>query len=116
MVNGRPIDQQLQASIMIDAQKHYPPRNWDDAAENELLQDYTRAPLGMYFGYGPRPRPSPAPVAAVTPPPALPKRINLLDFVRFSLKNPRWVKAQLQLISKEGVGKRLRVLTKAVHL
>jgi hypothetical protein len=116
MVNGRPIDQQLQASIMIDAQKHYPPRNWDDAAENELLQDYTRAPLGMYFGYGPRPRPSPAPVAAVTPPPALPKRINLLDFVRFSLKNPRWVKAQLQLISKEGLGKRLRVLTKAVHL
>lgn len=117
LVDARPIDQQLQATILIDTQKPYPPIEWDDAADNEILQDYTRAPLGMYFGYGPRPRPVPTPVAAVADPmPIPPERINVLNFVLFALKNPRWVKAQLQLISKEGLGRRLRVLTNTVHL
>jgi hypothetical protein len=71
----------------------------------------------MYFGYGPRPRPGPTLVAAVADPiPIPPERINVLNFVLFALKNPRWVKAQLQLISKEGLGRRLRVLTNTVHL
>jgi hypothetical protein len=117
LVNASPIAQQLQASIVIDTQNPYPPREWDDAAENEILQDYTHAPLGMHFGHGPRPKPiAAAPAPAAEPLPIPPERIGVFDFARFALKNPRWIKAQLQLISKEGLGRRLRVLTNTVHL
>ena len=115
LVDARPIAQQLQATILIDTQKPYPPREWDDAAENEILQDYIRAPLSMYFGYGPSPKPivvAPSTVVDLTP--AAPRRI--LDLMKFVLKNPRWVKVQLQLIRKEGLRRRLRVLTQTVHL
>jgi hypothetical protein len=117
LVNGQPIKQELPATIIIDTQTDFPERTWNDAAENEVLQDYTRTPLGIYFGYGPRPRPGSTQVAAVDASlPIPPERINVLDLVLFAFKNPRWVKAQLQLIRKEGLGRRLRVLTNTVHL
>lgn len=116
LVDARPIDQQLNATITIDTRNPYPPRDWDDVAENEILQDYTRAPLGLYFGYGPRPRHVDAAAQAAEPLPIPPERIQVIDFVRFAIQNPRWIKAQLQLISKEGLGKRLRVFAKTVHL
>jgi len=117
LVNGQAIKQVLPATVIIDTQIDFPESICNDSAENEILQDYARAPLGIYFGYGPRPRPGSTPVAAVAEAlPIPPERINILNFVRFAFLNPRWVKAQLQLIRKEGLGRRLRVFTNTVHL
>lgn len=117
LVDARPIKQQLQASLFIDIDKSYPPRDWDDAAENEILQDYTGAPLGRYFGYGPRPRIEMAPIAPpATQLPIPPARIRLFDLFIFAFKNPLWIKAQFQMIRKEGLIRRLKVFMNTVHL
>jgi hypothetical protein len=116
LVDARPIDQQLQATITIDTENPYPPRDWDEAAENEIILDYTRAPLSMYFGYGPRPKSIQATSAIDESCADVSQRISATNLVRLAIQNPRWVRSQWQLIRQEGLQTRLRKMLRRVHL
>lgn len=91
------IDQQLPASICVDVQSEFPPRTWDEAAENDVIRDYSPGAFKLAAGFGPQPPPFHA-LATMTK----------QQFVH-KLLNPRWVKAQIHAIRKQGLAARMRV-------
>lgn len=99
------IDQQLPASILIDVKQGFPDRTWDDAAENEIIRDYSPGAFKLATGFGPRP------VAAAMWAPAISK----LQLARKVL-NRRWVTAQIQAIRKQGLSARLQTLKRKLGL
>jgi hypothetical protein len=99
MVGSHAIDQQLAASICIDLKQEYPERTWDEAAENEVILDYSPDAFKIATGFGPRPLAVPSGAAALTRP-----QLLRLFFDR------HWVATQLQAIRKHGLSARLQVL------
>jgi hypothetical protein len=92
------IAQQLPATVTIDALQSFPAQSFDEAAENELIKDYSPRALEVLAGFGPRPVPPPPP-----PPP-----ISTLRLL-FKLLDPRWLVEQLRRLRKQGLRARLAV-------
>ncbi|HUW27544.1 MAG TPA: hypothetical protein VMV97_02935 [Sulfuriferula sp.] len=103
LAGGNPIDQQLPASICIDVQTEFPPRTWDEAAENEVIYDYCPRAFKLATGFGPRPLTG------------LPVTTTKLQFVR-RLLNRHWIKAQIQAIRKQGLPARMQVFKRKLGL
>lgn len=95
------IAQQLPASISIDIQREFPTRDWDDAAENEVIRDFNPSAFAIYAGR--RILPTQIAMAAATPQPTA---LQLLK----RMSSRRWVAAQIHAIRKHGLKTRLRVL------
>lgn len=96
------IAQQLAASVIIDTQTEFPDRTWDEAAENEIIGDYTPSAFSVSTGYGPRPRTLADSVHARP-------SISALQLAR-RLLSRRWVKAQIQAVRDHGLRARFNVL------
>lgn len=103
LAGGNPIDQQLPASICINVQTEFPPRTWDEAAENEVIYDYCPGAFKLATGFGPRPLTG------------LPVSATKLQFAR-RLLNRRWIKAQIQAIRKQGLPARMQVFKRKLGL
>jgi hypothetical protein len=105
LVGDNAIDQQLPASIMIYVQQDFPERTWDDAAENEIIHTYSPRAFKLSTGFGHRPVPTAMWVPAVSK-------------LQLALKvfNRRWVTAQIQAISKQGLSVRLQILKRKLGL
>jgi hypothetical protein len=99
------IAQQMPASIVIDVQREFPERTWDDAVEREIILDYCPEAFRRLTGFGPKL------IAGMHAAPAVSK----LQFVR-KLVTPRWVKAQLQAIQRQGLSARIKILKRKLSL
>jgi hypothetical protein len=98
MVGANSIAQQLPASVSIDLRSEYPPRAWDDAAENEVIRDFS--PHAFVISSGRRVFPSLPGLPSVGP----------VTQPLSRLLNRRWIGAQLHAIRKQGLSARLQVL------
>ncbi len=105
LVGGNAIDQQLPASITIDVSREFPERTWDEAAENEILRDYSPGAFKVATGFGPRP------LAAQPVAPAMAR----LRFAR-RLLNRNWIRAQIQAIRQQGLPARMQVFKRKLGL
>jgi hypothetical protein len=103
---GPSLAQQLPASIVIDVTQSFPERTWDDAAESEVIHDYSPRAMKLVSGFGPRPVP-----AAAWGPAAMGKLQKL-----GGMMNRRWVQAQITAIKKQGLSARLKVLKRKLAL
>lgn len=110
LVADNDIEQQLAATIVIDVERDFPPRTWDEAAENEVIRDYAPEAFRHRCGFGPRPAPYAARVGdAPAPQPAALPVTRLSQLFRRSL-NPRWLAMQWRLIRSSGLRNRLQLL------
>lgn len=105
MAGNHAIDQQLPASITINMQREFPERTWDEAAENEVIRDYSPGAFKLATGFGPRPLAS-QPVA---------QGENAWQFAS-KLFNRRWVRAQIDAIRKQGLTMRMQVFKRKLGL
>ena len=105
MIGTRGIDQQLPASIVIDLEKNYPERTWNDAAEQEVIRDYNHQAFTLATGFGPRP----------TAPGISSPSFGLLKLASF-MANRRWITAQVRAIKKYGWSARFQVLKQRLGL
>lgn len=105
LVGGNAIDQQLPATITIDLQTEFPERTWDEAAENEIIRDYSPGAFKLATGVGSRTLPT-LPV---------PPTITKLQLAR-RLVNRRWVQIQIQAIRKQGLPARMQVFRQKLGL
>lgn len=105
MIGTRGIDQQLPASIVIDLEKSFPDRTWNDAAENEVIRDYNHKAFTLATGFGSRPFPS-----GVSAP-----SFGFLKLASF-MANRRWITAQIRAINKYGWSARVQVLKQRLGL
>ena len=105
LVGENAIDQQLPASILIDVQQDFPGRTWGEAAENEIIRDYSPGAFKLATGFGPRP------LATVM-------GTHVVRKLQLALKafNRRWVTAQIRAIRKQGLSARLQVLKRKLGL
>ncbi|MCK9987700.1 MAG: hypothetical protein AzoDbin1_04172 [Azoarcus sp.] len=110
LVADNDVEQQLAATIVIDVAQEFPPRTWDEAAENEVIRDYAPEAFRHRCGFGPRPVPYAARVGdePAQQPAALPVT-RLSQLFRRSL-NPRWLAMQWRLIRSSGLKSRLQLL------
>lgn len=108
LVGSHAIDQQLSASITIDVQQEFPERTWDEAAENEVIRDYSPGAFKLATGFGPRPL---SVMPAVQGAPIM----TTLQFTR-RLFNRRWVRAQIEAIRKQGLSMRMQVFKRKLGL
>jgi hypothetical protein len=99
LVGNHSIAQQMPASICIDVQQDFPKRTWDDAAENEVVRDFSPDAFKLATGFGPRPLMAPAWTSTV----------NKLQIAR-NMLNRRWISAQIQAVRKQGLSARIKVL------
>lgn len=110
LVADQVIEQQLPATVVIDVKQEFPPRTWDEAAENEVIRDYAPEAFRLRCGFGPRPRPAIAPQSNVpAPQPAALPVTSLSQLLRRAL-SPRWLAMQWRLIRSNGLRNRLRLL------
>ena len=107
LVGGNNIDQQLPASITIDLQQEFPERTWDEAAENEVIRDYSLGAFKLATGFGPRPHSHIHSLAAASP--------SKLYLARKFL-NRHWVRAQIEAIRKQGLSARIQVFQRKLGL
>lgn len=110
LVADNVVEQQLAATIVIDVEQEFPPRTWDEVAENEVIRDYAPEAFRLRCGFGPRPQAAtvraggePAPQPAAVP------ATSLLQLFQRSL-NPRWLAMQWRLIRSTGLRSRLKLL------
>ena len=106
MVGRKTIAQQLAASVVIDVKDAYPKRTWNDAAENEIIHDYSPGAMKISTGFGPRPE-----VGPFRAPSAIGKLQKLAGMM-----NRRWIKAQITALKKQGLRARLKVLKRKLGL
>lgn len=109
LVGEKIIDQQLPATVSIDLATEFPPRMWDEAAENEVIRGYSPDAFRLATGFGPRPQPHHA--AAV----AGGADMSITQFGR-KLFNRRWVGVQVEAIRKQGLAKRMQVFRRKLGL
>lgn len=110
LVADHEIEQQLAATIVIDVKQEFPARTWDEAAENEIIRDYSPEAFRLRCGFGPRPHPAVATVAGEpAPQPAALPVSSLSQLARRAL-NPRWLAMQWRLIRSSGLRSRLQLL------
>jgi hypothetical protein len=107
LAGGNAIAQQLPATITIYADCEFPDRTWDEAAENEVIRDYSPGAFKLSTGFGPRPHLHFPSVAAVLP--------SKLQLARKFL-NRRWVRAQIEAIRKQGLSARIQVFQRKLGL
>lgn len=104
------VEQQLAATIVIDVEREFPPRTWDEAAENEVIRDYAPEAFRHRCGFGPRPLPAAARASdGPAPQPVALPVTKLSQLFRRSL-NPRWLAMQWRLIRSSGLRSRLQLL------
>jgi hypothetical protein len=106
LVGNKVIDQQLQASILIDLDHCLPQGTFNQAEEYEIIHSYSPLALEISTGFGPRPVNSTAMQA--------PTDGSLKLFLK--VFNPQWVIAQIRAIRKEGLSARLKVLKRKLGL
>ncbi len=102
LVGSHVINQQLPASIIIDLQTEFPERTWSDAAENEIIRDYSASAFKVAVGFGPRIINQQASAASTA---------TMLQLVKRHL-NRRWIQAQIGALRKQGMSARIRALKK----
>lgn len=110
LIGERTIAQQLPATIAINIQSEYPPRTWDDAAENEVIRDFSPGAFKLSTGFGPRPV-----LTYPAPPAQASAELTLFQFVR-RLFNRRWVGTQIEAIRKHGLVARLVIFKRKLGL
>jgi hypothetical protein len=109
LAGGNAIDQQLPASIVINVSQEFPERTWDEAAENEVIRDYSPDAFKLATGFGPRPLAALPPAMTVVP------TMTKLQFAR-RLLNRRWVREQTEAIRKQGLSVRMQVFKRKLGL
>lgn len=121
LVGGREMLQLLNATVEIRNAIEFPPREWNDADENEIIRGYSPSALRIYYGLQP-PRvvvcettisPDASAKSAVAVPPS---SMTLTELIIFAGRHPRWFLGQFELIYREGLSRRLGVLRKIVQL
>lgn len=110
LAGGNRIGQQLTASVTIDLLNEFPERTWDEAAENEVIRDFSPDAFRLATGFGPRPM-----AHHMAPGTGEPPRMTAGQFVR-RLLNRRWVGLQVQAIRKHGLSNRLQVFKRKFGL
>lgn len=114
MVGNHPIAQQLPATIVIDLQREFPERTWNDAAESEIIRDFSPGAFTLHFGFGPRPESTSPAGAVISRPETLPPMTTLQFISR--LLNPYAIVAQLRAIRDYGLRTRLRAFKQRLGL
>lgn len=114
LVGDHPIAQQLPASIVIDLQHEFPERTWNEAAENEIIRDFSPGAFDVKCGFGPKPEPVVPLASAIPAQGMLPPMTTLQLLVR--LLSPRVVAAQIQAIRDYGLRTRLKVFKRRLGL
>jgi hypothetical protein len=101
LVGANAIAQQLPASVSINIQSAFPSGPWDEAAENEVIRDFS--PRAFTIAAGLRE----LPLSPVMPPvaPAAPVKLTLSR-----LLSRRWIGAQIHAVRKQGLSARVLVL------
>ena len=110
LAGGNRIGQQLTASVTIDLLNEFPERTWDEAAENEVIRDFSPDAFRLATGFGPRPM-----AHHMAPGTGEPPKMTAGQFVR-RLLNRRWVGLQVQAIRKHGLSNRLQVFKRKFGL
>ncbi len=105
LAGGNAIAQQLPATIIIYADCEFPERSWDEAAENEIIRDYSPGAFNVSTGFGPRP---------LTVQPLAPT-MSMLQLAR-RLFNRRWVNVQVAAIKKQGLSARIQIFKRKLGL
>jgi hypothetical protein len=110
LAGGNRIGQQMTASVTIDLLNEFPERTWDEAAENEIIRDFSPDAFRLATGFGPRPL-----AHHMAPGEGLPPKMTAGQFVR-RLLNRRWVGLQVQAIRKHGLSNRMQVFKRKFGL
>lgn len=105
LVGENTVSQQMPATIFIDIQREFPERVWDDAVENQIIQDYSPGAFKISGGFTPIIHHH-SQVSTAAP--------NLNFFKLFT--NRRWIKSQIQAIRTQGLSARLMVFKRKVGL
>lgn len=107
LAGGKDIDQQLDATILIDLTHEFPERTWNDAAENEIIRDFDPGAFKLRFGFGPKPEKQHQ--IHASPPPLNAQPITLFQLIG-RLLNPYAIVAQIRAVRQFGLKNRLTVI------
>jgi len=110
LAGGKTVSQQLPATVTIYLATEFPPRTWDEAAENEVIRSFSPDAFKLATGFGPRPQFHSAAVAG-----SAGADMTISQFGR-KLFNRRWVGVQVEAIRKQGFAKRMQVFRRKLGL
>lgn len=100
LVGNEVIHQLLPATINIDLMQDFPERTWDEAAENEIIRDYSPGAFKQATGVNARVQMTVRYDSSDGP-----RRLNLArKFLSY-----RWLRAQFEAVRKQGLIARLQV-------
>jgi hypothetical protein len=101
LVGDNLIDQQMPATIVIDLKKQFPERQWDDAAENEIIRSYSPDALRLAVGFA---------ASAIERQPAL----SAGNLVR-TVFTRQWIDAQWRALRKHGFASRFQAMRRRLR-
>jgi len=104
LVGNNRIDQQMPASITIRLEEGSPSCTWNEAAENEVIRDYSPGVFNVASGFGPRPV-AVLPTSAMSQAQQFPKMFSC-----------RWIKAHIIALRKEGLLARIQAFKQKLAL
>ena len=101
LIGSGVIAQQLPATISLDLMMSFPEREWDEAAENEVIWACNPKAMMVRTGFGARPQ--------IAPPAVWRPEVSKIRKA-FRLLSISWIKAQILAIGKQGLSARLKIL------